>query len=261
MHLAAGPSKINTRPLAASLERSVLHERNRLWHYRRYCSLRALWLLPGLHPDFAQLGRLPALLCRVIWLFPWLSDAVSANTGIVRLISSYTDSGSLLGDLDLSSRAVDTLSAGNISSIIAKANLPEPIGKLLQANISEKVFSPLGSLATTVGDYVNQTILSVSINVLCFIACFLICYIVVSIVINLLRSVFHFPVLKQLDWLAGGLFGFVIGCVLCFIVFTAMPLLQSVVPLTQFQNLVSQSALAKIFENGSLIITIMNRKL
>ena len=67
--------------------------------------------------------------------------------------------------------------------------------------------------------------------------------------------------LKQLDWLAGGAFGFLIGCVLCFIVFTAMPLLQSVVPLEQFQTLVDQSALAKVFENGNLIISIMNRRL
>ena len=78
---------------------------------------------------------------------------------------------------------------------------------------------------------------------------------------NLIRSVFHFPVLKQLDWLAGGVFGFIIGCVLCFVFFTAMPLLQSVIPLEQFQELVKQSALAKIFENGNLIISIMNRQL
>ncbi len=227
--------------------------------------LIALCVLFGCYRGFLQtllnLGGSLLSFAGAFFLFPTLADAVSGNTEIVRLISSYTDSGSILGDLDLSSRAVSTLSASNIEAIVAKANLPDPMGKLLQANLTEKVFSPLGSLATTVGDYVNQTILSVSINVLCFIVCFLVCFIVVTIVINLLKSVFRFPVLKQLDWLAGGAFGFFIGCVLCFIVFTAMPLLQSVIPLDQFQDLVSQSALAKIFENGNLIISIMNRKL
>ena len=225
----------------------------------------ALCVLFGFYRGFIQtllnLGGCLLSFAGSFWLFPRLSDAVSSNTEIVRLISSYTDSGSLLGDLDLSSRAVDTLSSSNVEAIVAKANLPEPIGKLLQANLTEKVFSPMGNLASSVGDYVNQTILSVSINVLCFIACFALCFLVVTIVINLIKSVFHFPVLKQLDWLAGGAFGFVIGCVLCFIVFTALPLLQSVIPLEQFQTLVSQSALAKVFENGNLIISIMNRKL
>ena len=225
----------------------------------------ALCMLLGFYRGFLQtllnLGGCLLSFAGAFWLFPSLSNMLSSNTEIVRLISSYTDSGSILGDLDLSSRAVDTLSQSNIQAIVSKASLPEPISKLLGANLTEKVFSPLGSLATTVGDYVNQTILSVSINVLCFVVCFIVCFIVITILINLLRSVFQFPVLKQLDWLAGGVFGFAIGCVLCFIVFTAMPLLQSVIPLENFQQLVEQSALAKIFENGSLIISIMNHKL
>lgn len=225
----------------------------------------ALCVLFGFYRGFIQsllnLGGCLLSFAGSFWLFPRLSDAISANTEIVRLISSYTDSGSLLGDLDLSSRAVDALSTSNIEAIVSKANLPDPIGRLLQANLSQKVFSPLGNLANTVGDYVNQTILSVSINVLSFIACFVLCFIVVTILVNLIKSVFRFPLLKQLDWLAGGAFGFVIGCVLCFVIFTAMPLLRSVIPLEQFQTLVAQSALAPVFQNGGLIVSIMNRKL
>jgi uncharacterized membrane protein required for colicin V production len=227
--------------------------------------LIALCVLFGCYRGFIQsvlnLGGSLLSFAGAFWLFPKLADAVSANTEIVRLISSYTDSGSLLGDLDLSSKAVSALSASNVEAIVSKAGLPEPISKVLQANLAGHVFAPLGNLATTVGDYVNQTILSVSINVLCFIACFLVCFIITTILVNLLRAVFHYPVLKQLDWLAGGTFGFVIGCVLCFIVFTAMPILQSVIPIDQFQDLVNHSALAKIFENGNLVISIMNRKL
>ena len=225
----------------------------------------ALCVLFGFYRGFIQsllnLGGSLLSFVGAFWLFPKLADMLSSNTEIVRLISSYTDSGSILGDLDLSSRAVDALSTTNIQAIVEKANLPDPIGKLLQANLTEKVFSPLGDLATTVGDYVNQTILSISINVICFIVCFILCFIVITILVNLLRSVFRFPVLKQLDWLLGGVFGFVIGCVLCFVIFTAMPLLESVIPLEQFQGLVQQSALAQVFEHGNLIISIMNRQL
>ena len=195
------------------------------------------------------------------WLFPKMADAISSNAEIVRMLSGFTDSGSVLGDLDLSSQAVSQLSASNITAIVEKANLPDPIGRLLQANLTEKAFTPLGNLATNVGDYVNQTILSVSINVLSFIVCFILCFLVITIVINLLKSVFKFPLLKQLDWLAGGAFGFAIGCVLCFVVFTAMPVFQSIVPIENFQQMVQESALANIFRNGNLVVSIMNRKL
>ena len=195
------------------------------------------------------------------WLFPKLSDILSSNTGFTRFIGTYTDSGSILGNLDLSSLAVNALSEQNIAQIVEKANLPEPLGTLLSHNLAQQVFSPLGSLATNVGDYVNQTVISVSINVLCFLLCFLICFVVTHILVNMLRAVFRYPVLKHFDWLMGGAFGFLQGIVLCFVIFTTLPLVESLIPLEEFGLLVDESQLAQFFKNGNLIISIMNRKL
>lgn len=224
-----------------------------------------LCVLWGLYRGFIQsvLNLAGGLLAFAgsFWLFPKLADVVSANTDITRMISTYTDSGSLLGDLDLSRRAVSSLSADGVSAIVQRAALPEPIGTLLKHNLTEQVFSPLGNLATNVGDYVNQTILSVSINVLCFLICFVLCFIVATILVNVLRAVFRFPVLKHLDWLAGGAFGLLLGVLLCFALFTVLPLMESVIPIPEFGELIKQSELAKVFENGNLIISIMNRKL
>ena len=224
-----------------------------------------LCVLFGLYRGFIQsvlnlAGGLAAF-AGSFWLFPKLADVLSTNTEITRIISTYTDSGTLLGDLDLSSLSVSALSQDSIASIVERANLPSPVDTLLEHNLAQQVFSPLGNLATNVGDYVNQTILSVSINVLCFLLCFVVCFVVATIVVNLLRAVFRFPVLKHLDWLAGGVFGLLLGVVICFAVFTVLPLLESVVPLPEFRELVDQSALAQVFENGNLIISIMNRRL
>lgn len=224
-----------------------------------------LCVLFGLYRGFIQsvLNLAGGLLSFVgsFWLFPKLSDILSANTSLTRMISTYTDSQSLLGDLDLSSLAVNTLSESNIATIVERAGLPDSISTLLRHNLSQQVFSPLGSLATTVGDYVNQTVLSVSINVLCFLLCFALCFVATAILTNLLRAVFRFPVLKHFDWLAGGAFGLLTGVMLCFVAFTLLPLLESVIPLPEFRALVDASSLAKVFENGNLIISIMNRKL
>lgn len=225
----------------------------------------ALCVLFGFYRGFIQsvlnLGGSLLSLVGSFFLFPKIADAVGGNTDITRMISSYTDSSSLLGNLDLSSQAVSSLTDSRIAEIVQKAHLPAPVDTLLSHNLSQQVFSPLGNLATNVGDYVNQTILSVSINVLSFLVCFVGCFVALTILINMLRAVFRFPVLKQLDWLAGGLFGFCLGVVLCFIIFTTMPLLESVLPLPQFQEMIQQSSLAKVFENGNLLLSIMNRRL
>lgn len=222
-------------------------------------------MLFGLYRGFIQsvlsLGGSLLSIVGSFLLYPRLADVVASNTDITRMISTYTDSQSLLGDLDLSSQAVSGLAGDAITQVVQKANLPEPIGTLLQHNLSAQVFSPMGNLATNVGDYVNQTILSVSINVLCFLLCFLVCFIVVHILINLVRAVFRFPVLKHLDWLAGGAFGFLVGVLLCYVCFTVLSLMESVIPLENFRTLADQSVLAKTFSDSSLIVSIMNRKL
>ena len=72
-------------------------------------------------------------------------------------------------------------------------------------------------------------------------------------------NVWRFPTVAGQS--GGGVFGLLLGVVLCFAFFTVLPLLESVVPLTEFRELVDQSALAQVFENGNLIISIMNRRL
>lgn len=194
-------------------------------------------------------------------VYPHFADAISKNVDITRLISSYTDSQSLLGDLDMSSKAVNSIGGEAVAQIIEKANVPAPIDTILTHNLENRVFSPLGDLVSNVGDYVNQTIVSVSINVLCFLLCFAVCYLAVIILINLLRAVFRFPILKHADTLAGGVFGFLSGILLCYVAFTLLPLLESVLPIEGFREMVDSSLLAKTFAHGNLILSIMNRRL
>ena len=225
----------------------------------------ACGLLSGLYRGFVHsvLNLGSGLLSFIVSfaLYPKLADVVSGNPDIIRMISSFTDSESLLGDLDLSNRLVSGLNPESISAIVDKAALPNPIGTLLGHNLTGQVFSPLGDLATNVGDYVNQTVISVSINVLCFLVCFIACFVLLTILSNMIRAIFRFPVLKQLDSLAGGVFGLLTGVLVCFALLTILPLLESVVPIPGFREVVDQSVLAGYFTNGSLIIAIMNRKL
>ena len=194
-------------------------------------------------------------------LFPKLADALSTNEDLIRFIGNYTDSGSLLGSKDLSAQAVSNLSSSLLSEVLEKASLPSPIDTILKTNLQNQVFSPMGDLVTTVGEYVNQTLISVSTNVICFLLCFLGCYLVFTILSNLVKSIFTLPILRHADSLAGGIVGLLMGLLLCLAFFTVLPLLESVIPLDAFRELTEQSVLGKLFSDSSLILSIMNRKL
>ena len=188
------------------------------------------------------------------WVSPKLAAAVQSNQSFLNMLLHYTDASSRIGDLETAITNVATL-----TSILEKVNLPAPLDTLLRVNLENNVYASSG--LSTVSDYVSQTILQASINIICFLVSFLVLYIVLAIVLNLLKAVFRFPILKQLNGLAGGAFGFLRGLLVCLVLFTLVPLVQTVIPLDMVNDLIAQSTLAPIFSNGNLILAIMNGKL
>lgn len=192
-------------------------------------------------------------------LYPQLANFIKGDEALMMNLVNYTDATSRVGDLELALSNVSQLTQSTLSSILSNVKLPAPMNDILSYNLQNGVFQSGG--ASTVAEYVNQTILNVSVNILSFLLCFAVLFIVVSIIINLLRAVFHFPLLKQLDWLFGGVFGALRGVVLCYVAFVLVPLILTIVPFDGLDALLAQSSLAQIFNNGTLIMSIMNRKL
>ena len=193
-------------------------------------------------------------------LYPSLAGLIQGNQELVRTLMHYTDASSRLGDLELALTNVATLSKEKVAEIVSKVQLPAPLDPLLQVNLEQQAYGVSAGI-DTVAEYVSQTILTACINIICFLLCFAVIYLLWAVVVNLLKSIFRFPVLKQLDWLAGGVFGFLRGLLLCLAVFTLVPLVQTVVPIDMVTELVEASQLAPIFSNGNLILAIMNGKL
>ena len=135
------------------------------------------------------------------WVSPKLAAAVQSNQSFLNMLLHYTDASSRIGDLETAITNVATLTSQSINSILEKVNLPAPLDTLLRVNLENNVYASSG--LSTVSDYVSQTILQASINIICFLVSFLVLYIVLAIVLNLLKAVFRFPVLKQLNGLAG----------------------------------------------------------
>jgi uncharacterized membrane protein required for colicin V production len=224
-------------------------------------AILGLSVLVGLYRGFissvASMGGCLLSLGLSFWLSPKLATAIQNNPEILKTLVSYTDAATKLGDRTLASSSVTTLTETGITEILNKVSLPTPLNILLKSNLQNQVFGT----ATDVGSYVSQTIVGAILNVICFIVCFLVLLVVIHFVINFLKVVFKFPVLKQLNSIAGGAFGLLRGALLCFVAFALLPLIQTLLPVQDINQLVEQSALAPLFNSGNLILAIMNGKL
>ena len=217
-------------------------------------------VLIGLYRGFvasvASLGSCLISLGLSFWLNPRLVEWVQSNPDLIRTLMSYTDAGTRIGDQTLAQTSVATLGSQGISEILSKTGLPGPLSELLRNNLENQVFRNAG--LTRVGDYVSQTVVGAVLNILCFIACFILCFIALHLVLGFLKAVFKFPVLKQLNALAGGGLGLLRGALLCFIAFALLPLVQTALPVENLNELVAASTLAPLFNSDRLILAVMN---
>lgn len=193
-------------------------------------------------------------------LYPKLAALIQNNAELQRTLLHYTDASSRIGDLELALTNAISLGREGIQKVLSNVNLPAPLDTILQVNLENLVYGTQGAVST-VSDYVSQTILQASINIICFLVCFIGMYIALSLGMSLIRAIFRFPVLKQLDSLAGGIFGLLRGILLCLAFFTLVPLVQTMLPMDLINELIAESQLAPIFMNGNLITAIMNKQL
>ena len=224
-------------------------------------AILGLSILVGLYRGFissvASMGGCLLSLGLSFWLSPKVAALIQSDPEILKTLVSYTDAATKIGDQTLANTSVTSLSQNAIAEILNKVQLPAPLSTLLQSNLENKVFGT----AADVGSYVSQTIVGAILNVICFILCFVVLLIVLHFVLNFLKVVFKFPVLKQLNSIAGGALGLLRGVLLCFVAFALLPLIQTMVPVTGINELVTQSALAPLFNSGNLILAIMNGRL
>ena len=224
-------------------------------------AILGLSVLVGLYRGFissvASMGGCLLSLGLSFWMSPKLAAWVQSNPEILKTLASYTDAATKIGDQTLASTSVTSLTQNSIAEILNKVALPAPLNSLLQSNLEKQVFGA----AADVGSYVSQTIVGAILNVICFVVCFVVLLIVMHFVLNFLKVVLKFPVLKQLNSVAGGAFGLLRGALLCFVAFALLPLIQTIVPVSGINELVAQSALAPLFNSGNLILAIMNGKL
>ncbi len=219
-------------------------------------------LVYGLYRGFVH--TILSVACLLLSMFlafsfgPKLSQIVNGNQGVKSTMVNYTDAVTRVGDVDLANTLVSDLAGDDslISQVLRNVSLPDPIKNILVNNLKTQSLADAG--IDRVNDYVSNTVVAVAVNILCYIVCFAVSYMVLSVLLSLIQAVFKLPLLKQLDWLAGGAFGLIRGALLLYVIFLLIPILSTVIPLDSFNDLLAQSTLAPIFQSNGYFAGVIS---
>ena len=187
---------------------------------------------------------------------PRVAEMFVTNPAVTSFLSTYTDSVVRVGDFDLASSPVVSIGRSTIETILRSVNLPEPLAKVLEQNLLNQSF---GGGQTTVNTYVSNTIIAAAVQVISYLLVFAAAYIILSFIISLIKHVMDFPILKQLDWLAGGIFGVLRGGVLVYLLLLLVPLISTVLPADGIGKLIADSSLAHLFSSDGFFIRVISQ--
>ncbi|MBQ9833268.1 MAG: CvpA family protein [Clostridia bacterium] len=164
-------------------------------------------------------------LISIIFL-PLAANGIKLNADLYNMMLYYTEGSEFINDIELSRAPISSISSSQLSEIITQSDLPYPMGKEIPSNIANEVFADQG--ITTLGDYFNQTIVCVFINILVFLFMFVIIRCILALIINGVDYAWVFPKLQKGDALLGGCVGLIRGMLAVFLLFMLLPIMLTV---------------------------------
>ena len=220
----------------------------------------ALFVLDGFYRGFLYSG-LSIGAYMVSWLFglllmPFGASAVKGNEKLYGMMLYYAEGSEYVKDAELARKTISSLSADQIKTIIDEAGLPYPMGKAITHNIAVEAFS--GQNITTLGDYFNQTMVSVFINILVFLVIFLIVRGIFSFIINGVDYARVLPQLRSSDAVLGAGLGVVRGILALFVAFMLIPVVLTVIGgFEAVTEIVNGSLFSAFFYRSNFLLSMM----
>ncbi len=220
-----------------------------------------LFVLHGIYRGF-----LPTLLSIGAYILSWLvaivllpvgSNAIRSNEKLFNTMLYYTEGSEYVRDVELAKTNISEIGTDALSSVFSNADLPYPVAKNIADNIAKEQFAKDGIV--TLGDYFNQTIVALFINILVFLLLFALMRIVLAFIINGVDYAWTMPQLRTADRAIAGGMGIIRGILAVFLLFMLLPL-----ALIVFQgkfklltDMVQGSVMAKFFYKSNFLLGMM----
>lgn len=149
---------------------------------------------------------------------------------------------------------VTQVSDDELALVVSNADMPIPLGNAVTRNVRSEQYQSINIY--TLGDYFNQTVVDVVINILSLLILFLLIRLLLGFGLHLVDySVGGLPVLQRFDVPISLGIGFLQGVMLVFIIFMIVPVVLSVVP--QMESYIEESILGRFFYHANLFLRMV----
>jgi uncharacterized membrane protein required for colicin V production len=194
-------------------------------------------------------------------LMPLGADIIKSSEKLYEMMLYYTEGSEYVANIpevgvEAARMNISALSADQINDYITRAAVPYPMGKEIAKNIANEAFAAQN--VTTLGDYFNQTIVCVFINILVFLVIFLLARAVLGFFIGGMDYAWQLPQLRTADWAVGAALGILRGVLALFLIFMLLPIVLTV--LGQFDlitDLVKNSEFAQFFYYSNFLLSMI----
>lgn len=210
----------------------------------------AIAVLGGYYRGFVSsvLGLI-ATLASILFAFligPVAADIVKSDEKLFTTLLYYTEGSEFVAktDVELTRSSIDMVSDETLETVFRNADMPNPMGRCVKKNIVNHAFMEDGIFS--LGDYFNQTIVCVVIEILSILAVFVLLRLLIALLIRGTDFAYSgFNVLPQYDSLIGAGLGLVQGALILFAAFLVLPIVLTVLP--KIYEYLSESALGMFF--------------
>ena len=130
----------------------------------------AITILGGFYRGFVNtvlnIGATIASLLLGRILIPLVSGMVKGSADLFNMLLYYTEGSEYVAitDVELTRAPIASISSEQLHTVLDNADMPIPMDRCVMKNIASEAFRDSG--VTTLGDYFNQTIVCVVINIL-----------------------------------------------------------------------------------------------
>lgn len=221
-----------------------------------------LYVLSGVYKGFLwsvyTLGASLVSCALAFALMGPVSSAVRSNDYLYASMLSYTEGAESIYDVELRKVPIDEITEDELEEVMERSDLVFPLRDSVYKNITEKSFESEGIV--TLGDYFNESLVRVILNIASFIILYLVFRVVLTFLICWADYTFTFKKLRKADFALGGAIGLLRGIIGISIVFMLVPVLLTVLNFDSIRDMVEGNALAYFFHNSNLLLMLIPAK-
>ncbi|MCR5808259.1 MAG: hypothetical protein K6G56_01715 [Clostridiales bacterium] len=222
-------------------------------------AILGLFVLAGVYKGFLHtaLDILCFMLC-VLFAFlmtPLLSFKVEQNESLFNTMLYYTEGSEKITDVEYRKQNISEISNAELEDIYSRSEVAFPMDKRIRANVADAAFASANIY--TLGEYYNQTMVLVTLNILVFLVLFAALRIALAFLIGWINYAHPLPVLRKVELPAAIGTGLIHGVLAVFLFFMVCPIILTVLPFDVVSDLVEGSRLARFFYYSNFLLGLI----